>query len=248
VVWSDNPFFPIELERERVYLQSVDPDAYAHVWEGKCRTASDAQIFKSKYIIEEFTPVLPPANGETVAADAPKSWNGPYLGVDWGFAVDPTAAVKCWVHERKLFIEWEAYRVGCDIDRTPALLDTIPDARRHRMRGDSARPETISYLQQHGYPLLLSVMKWKGSVEDGIAHLRSYEKIIIHPRCKHAAEEARLYSYKVDRLSGDILPEPQDAHNHIWDAVRYALQPLMTVSKMGALEFIAEENARRAAN
>ncbi|RKW25773.1 MAG: PBSX family phage terminase large subunit, partial [Kingella sp. (in: b-proteobacteria)] len=37
----------------------------------------------------------------------------------------------------------------------------------------------------------------------------------------------RLYSYKTDRLSGDVLPVPMDAHNHCIDAIRYAIEPLI---------------------
>jgi phage terminase large subunit len=65
--------------------------------------------------------------------------------------------------------------------------------------------------------------KWSGSVEDGIAHLKSFKEIVIHERCKHIAEEMRLYSYKVDRISGDVLPILVDKHNHCIDALRYSL-------------------------
>jgi phage terminase large subunit len=33
--WRDNPWFPLELEKERVRDQKNDPDAYPHVWEGE---------------------------------------------------------------------------------------------------------------------------------------------------------------------------------------------------------------------
>ena len=69
--------------------------------------------------------------------------------------------------------------------------------------------------------------KWKGSVEDGIAHLRSYQEIIIHPRCKGTIHEARNYSYKIDRLSGDVLTDIVDKDNHLIDSIRYALAPLI---------------------
>jgi len=82
-------------------------------------------------------------------------------------------------------------------------------------------------MQRHGFPLLVGCSKWKGCVEDGITHLRSYKSIVIHPRCTHAAEEARLYSYKTDPLTGDILPIVLDKHNHIWDSTRYALEPII---------------------
>jgi hypothetical protein len=40
----------------------------------------------------------------------------------------------------------------------------------------------------------------------------------------HAAEEARLWSYKTDKLTGEVKPELLDKHNHIFDAVRYGLE------------------------
>ena len=64
-------------------------------------------------------------------------------------------------------------------------------------------------------------------MEDGIEFMRGFEKIVIHERCKHIADEFRLYSYKIHRLSGDILPEVEDKNNHTIDALRYALQPLI---------------------
>ena len=39
-------------------------------------------------------------------------------------------------------------------------------------------------------------------------------------------KELDLYSYKVDRLSGDVLPVLVDAYNHNLDALRYAVEPL----------------------
>jgi len=221
--WRDNPWLSPELIAEKDYMARVDPDSYQHVWEGDYRRHSQAQVLREKYSIQDFT-----AGGE--------GWDGPYFGGDWGFAQDPTAGVKCWIKERKLYIEHEAWAIGCDIDKTPELFDKLPDARKHVMRADSARPETISYMQRHGYSRMIAVKKWKGSVEDGVAHLRQYEQIIIHPRCRHTIEEAKLWSYKVDRVTGDVKPELVDANNHIWDAVRYALQTIIE-AQPGIIEF-----------
>jgi phage terminase large subunit len=222
VTFADNPFFPVELEGERVYLQSVDPDAYSWIWLGNTRQQSDAQVFKGKYEIQEFTPS--------------PYWNGPYFGADWGFSQDPTTLVKCWINERKLYVEHEAYGVGVDIDRTPQLFDTVPGSRGYTIRADNARPETISYMRGHFYPNVIACDKWKGCAEDGVAHLRSYEKIVVHPRCTHTAEEMRLYSFKVDRLTSDVLPDLLDKHNHTIDALRYALEPL--IKRRGPTRFV----------
>ena len=182
------------------------------MWEGKPRKQSAAQIMRGKYVVEDFTP-----------AD---TWAGPYHGTDFGFATDPTASIKCWVDEahRRLMIEYEAFEYHTETDDVPALISTIPDSEKYVNRADNARPETISYCRRHGHPRMIACEKWPGSVEDGITYLRQeFHQIVIHPRCEHMAQEARLYSYKVDKQSGDILPIVVDKHNHCWDAVRYGL-------------------------
>ncbi len=230
VSWRDNPHFPDELRREMEYLARVDPDAYQHVWEGATRSHSDAQVFKNKFTIEAF--------------ERESTWDGPYLGADFGFN-DPTVLVTCWIGGRTLYVEHESYAVSCDIDRTPALFDAVPEARRHTIRADSSRPETISYLQQHGYPEVIGVDKWPNSVEEGVQYLRQFERIVIHPRCEHVAAEFQLYSYKVDRLSGDVLPELADKHNHCVDAIRYALAPIIKGNEFATwVDFTKTQAAR----
>lgn len=211
VSWRDNPWFPQVLRDEMEYLQRVDPDAYQHVWEGETRTISDAVILRGKFSVEAF---------ETPEVDRF------YYGADWGFSQDPTVLVRCYVRDRSLFIDHEAYSIGCDIDKTPALFDRIPDARRWPIYADCARPETISYMKRAGFNIS-AAPKWAGSVEDGIAYLRSFERIVIHERCRHMADEARTYKYKVDQRTGDVLPVVVDASNHVIDGLRYALSSLI---------------------
>jgi phage terminase large subunit len=71
------------------------------------------------------------------------------------------------------------------------------------------------------------VEKWKGSVEEGVAYLRAFDVIVVHERCERTAEECRLYSHKIDRLTEDILRDIVDKHNHCIDAIRYALEPMI---------------------
>lgn len=225
--WRDNPWLPEKLLRDMEYLARVDPDSYQHVWEGKFRQNSAAQIFKGKYVIEAFSPG--------------KDWKGPYLGADWGFSQDPTTLIKCWINGTKLYIEHEAWAIGCDTRNIPALFETVPDSHKSPIRGDCARPETISDLQMYGgYGNVIGVEKWPGSVEDGISFLRSFEQIVIHPRCTHMADEALLYSFKVDKLTNDVLTDIVDKHNHCWDSVRYALQPLIRNVNTGFLTYMQQ--------
>lgn len=219
--WSDNPWFPDVLNRQRLEDHRLRPETYDHVWEGAFLTLTDAQIFGGKVAVDDFEPQ--------------EHWDGPYQGGDFGFSQDPTAAVRCWIGDGKLWIEHEAGKKALELDDYAEFIGArIPDFHQYQTRWDSARPEGISHIKRHGLPRSESVEKWKGSVEDGIAFMRNFEKIVVHSRCEQTAREFRLYSYKVDRLSGDVLPVIVDANNHYIDAVRYALGPMVRRSSGGS--------------
>ncbi|WP_426818916.1 PBSX family phage terminase large subunit [Achromobacter xylosoxidans] len=220
--YTDNPWFPDVLEQERRNdRERLDDQTYAWIWDGAYRENSEAQVLAGKYRVAEFDPAA--------------GWDGPYFGLDWGFSQDPTAGVKLWVYDHRLWVEYEAGKIGLENDDIAEfMIARLPGIEQHVTRADSARPETISHVKNRGrdgqrasLPRLQGVEKWKGSVEDGIAHLRSYKEIVIHPRCVQTLREARLYSYKVDRLTGDVLTDIVDANNHYMDAMRYALQPMI---------------------
>ncbi len=212
VSWRDNPWMPEELRKEMEYLYRVDPDAAAHVWGGGFRLQVDAQVLSGKWRVASFDP--------------DEGWDGPYYGLDFGFSTDPIALIKCWIAANTLYIEKEAYGIGVEITDVPDLLDRVPGSREHAIRADSARPEMISFLVGKQFKVA-AAEKWPGSVKDGITFLRSFDEIIINPECTHIRQEAKLWRYKVDRLTEDVLPILMDGHEHGWDSVRYALQPLI---------------------
>lgn len=233
--WYDNPWFPHALEIERQYALQLIAEAkddderaqaqadYDHVWEGACQKHSQAAIFRRRVIVEEFP--NPPERTRI------------HLGADWGFANDPTALIRFWITDHKdssgaewqeLWISHEAYGYRTELDELPQLFTPIPDVHKWPIKADCSRPETISYVGRHQAPngrgfQISAAEKWPGSVEDGIEHIKAFRKIHIHPRCKKVQEEARLYSYKVDRITGEVLPIVVDAWNHGWDAIRYGL-------------------------
>ena len=213
---DDNPWLPDVLKEERAHLYAVDPDAADNVWGGNCRKSSEAEILKGKWFVEEFDPQ--------------PDWNGPYHGLDFGFALNPTVASKLWesADGTVLYVEREASKVGLELDDTTEfILRHIPEADGYVMRADNARPESISYLKRHGLPKIVPCTKWPGSIEDGISHLRQYRRIVIHPRCQRAVFEAKNYEYEKDKRTGDPLPKVRDLHNDFWDSARYGLGPLI---------------------
>lgn len=210
VGWQDNPWFPPDLEEERLYMLSDDPSAYDHVWEGAPKKITEATVFKGKFVIERF--------------ETPPYLERFFFGADFGFARDPSVLIRMYMSldHRHLYIDHEAYAIGVEIDHLHALYDKIPGSRIWPIKADGSRPETISYMRRQGFDID-AAEKWNGSVEDGIAHLKGFEMIHIHERCMHTAMEARLYSYKIDKKTKQILPVLETKHDHIWDSARYAL-------------------------
>ena len=217
VNYDMNPYFagtPLEAEME--YMKRVDYEGYRHVWEGYPRTQSDAQIFAGRYVVEPFPD------------DLWKRADRLFFGADFGFARDPSTLVRCFILDHKLYIDYEAYGVGVEIDELPALYRSVPGSDKWMIHADAARPETISYLANRCGYRIDAAKKWQGSIEDGIAYLRGFEKIVVHDRCKHTADEFALYSYKTDKRTNEVLPIVEDKSNHMIDAIRYALDGYIT--------------------
>lgn len=212
VTWRDNPWFPATLNAERLACQSLDPHDYAWIWEGEPRVITEAQILRGRWRVEDFAI---PHEGVR--------W---FSGADWGFAADPTVLVQAYIYRDKaqgkeeIRVCREAWQKGIELDNLPQLFDQLPGVRQWPIVADAARPEIIRHMRRQGF-IVKPSPKWAGSIEDGIATLRRYG-LVIHPSCLHTAEEARLYSYKVDPLTNDILPVILDKHNHCMDALRYA--------------------------
>ena len=172
LTFRDNEYFPEVLRREMEYDKRVDPDKYEHVWEGKVKGYSNACIFKGKIKIEDF--------------ETPEGAQF-FFGADWGFSNDPCVLGRMFIKDNKLFIDYEAYGIGVELNELETFFDSVPECRKWEIIADSERPDTISFMSQKGFNIRGS-KKGKGSVDDGITFLRGFEEIIIHPRCHGAAD------------------------------------------------------------
>lgn len=216
---KDNPWFPDELRQEMEYDKKRDYDKYLHVWEGQYRKNSEARVFKNWQVFDFETPANPVFR----------------FGADWGYSIDPTTLVRCWIGRledgkaipdssgRHLFVDYEAWELGCEIDKTPFLFEQVPESSKWPIVADSSRPETISYLRRNGYPKVAPAIKGARSVEEGVEFLRAYD-MVVHPRCAHTIDELTHYSYEIDGLTGKPTSILADKNNHVIDALRYALE------------------------
>jgi phage terminase large subunit len=242
--WNDNPWFPDVLKKEMEYDKKVNPEKYDWIWEGNPRTLNDAQIFKGKWVVEDFD-----------ADKIKKVEDRFFYGADWGFSPDPLAAGRCFMSGQDedtnargkiLYIDKEVYRVDVELSQIGKTLDEkIPDLRKNVCYGDSARPDIISMLQKEGFNIR-PVKKKIGNkdndkrkfIEAGIDYMKDFEKIIIHPSCINTINEFKLYSYKVDRNTDEVLPIIVDKHNHCIDWIRYSISTYITPKKKAVCRII----------
>jgi len=212
--YLDNPWLPNVLLDEMNFDRERDHDKYLHVWLGEYNNKSESRVYKN-WVVEEFDR---PAG--TIYR----------LGADWGFANDPTALIRCSIDENRLYIDYEAVMVGCEIVNTPDLFRRIPESDKWFITADSSRPETISHMMNNGFNKINGSVKGAGSVADGVEFLKSFD-IVVHPRCHETIRELTTYSYKTDPLTDRILPILEDKNNHIMDALRYACEGIRNVRK-----------------
>lgn len=232
--WYNNPWFvESPLYKDMMRDRKRDYDKYLHIWEGHYIKNSEARVFKS-WKVDAF--------------DSPEraSFNH---GADWGFSIDPTVLIRNFFgrwHNGKavpdpkgdtLFIDFEQYEVGVEIDKTPRLFDDLvrlpsgrPDirhagaARPFPIIADSSNPQAISYLRRNGYPKIKASVKGAGSIREGIKFLQGYD-IVVHPRCRHTSDELNHYLYEIDPHTNEITNELPRKKNHVIDALRYSVEP-----------------------
>ncbi|HRX07688.1 MAG TPA: PBSX family phage terminase large subunit [Candidatus Limiplasma sp.] len=208
--WLGDAFL---LEAEALMAQN--PREYRHMYLGEV-TGTGAQVFENLKLKR-----LPP-----------KEWEGlrSYCGLDFGFASDPDAFVRCAYDGRRriLYIVDEFVSLGL---LSGALAGAVKSrAGEAFVTCDSAEPRSIAELRSRGVRVT-PARKGPDSVAHGMKWLQSRAMIVIDPkRTPLAAEEFSCYEYERDK-AGEPLPFYPDRNNHLIDAVRYAMESVSAVQR-----------------
>lgn len=206
---EDNPwFYQSPMAGEMFFMQRGNYPRYLHVWLGGYDDGYESKIFSNVMVahIHEIP-----------------EYFAPRYGMDFGFGQDPSYITKVFVNDsmKQIYIQKEAFgRVP--LRDLPAMMDSVVDNRDDLIKGDASQPGTIEHLQSQGFNIV-GAKKGPGSIKAGINWLQGY-KIIIDPDCEGMRDEARLYSWQIDRITKKRLSVPVDAHNHGWDSIRYATE------------------------
>jgi len=155
-----------------------------------------------------------------------------YLGaaLDWGFTNDPTAIVKLYRYNQKIYIKESLYKramlnsqIAKHIIDDPELLNGIIIA-------DAAEPKSIAELKTYGVKIKKSDVK---DIDFGISVIQEFELVVVG---KNAVEEFENYCYKRNK-AGEQLGVPIDDWNHIIDPTRYFFAEMLAKSSMSGNTF-----------
>lgn len=206
---EDNPYFyTTALAEEMWFMQQHNYKRFLHIWMGDYDDAFDTKVF---------------TNVEIGRVDVPE-YCRPRYGLDFGFGNDPSFMSKVYIIEEQRTVYIAREFCGCVPlkKQLPAGILTVLEDESDFIRADSGQPVAIDYLASEGFNIAGAV-KGPGSIKAGINWLQGY-KIVIDPDCEHMRDEARLYSWQIDKITKKVLNTPVDAHNHGWDSVRYACE------------------------
>ena len=140
-----------------------------------------------------------------------------FYGLDFGFAHDPSAAVRCLLDKRgrRIFVTDTFYETGLVIWQLADRLKAF--AGRARVTCDSADPRCIAELRALGV-LAVGAKKGPDSLIHGIQWLQGYQ-IIVNSGCADMLRELTQYCWKEGSP-----PQPKPGDDHLIDALRYALE------------------------
>jgi phage terminase large subunit len=211
VNYDANPWFfttslPLVLARD---MTGQDRNRAEHIWLGAHAHLAEAAI-------------LP---GVEVGEVASAGWTE-VLGLDFsGGGDDPHALIRARVDVESRTIHVVAEHYGHEaLEDLPAVISGAVRPG-ETVWADGSRPDVIDHLRRHDH-YVDAAPKGPGSVMTGIYWLRGF-RIVVSRNCPRFYDEARRYSWKIDRRTGRILPVPVDRDNHGIDALRYGCSDLI---------------------
>jgi len=155
-----------------------------------------------------------------------------FNGLDFGFADDPTAFIRCHYDKKHktIYVVDEFYRQAMFIDEVAEELKSILGG--ELVTCDSSEPRSIADLKRHGIRAI-GAKKGPGSIEHGVKWLQSH-KLVVNPRCNNTIKELTSYKWREDK-DGNVIPKPVDMNNHLLDALRYGFEMEMKQNKVKSM-------------
>ena len=158
------------------------------------------------------------------------------FGLDFGYTNDPTALFCGLVShkEKTIWVFDELYKKALT---NRMIFDEVSRMgyAKEKIIADSAEPKSIVELKEFGLCRIKPANKGKDSINNGIQKIQDYH-IIIHPRCVNFLTEISCYSWEKDKMDKPTN-KPEDANNHLMDAMRYGMEEHNTKLTPGRVNY-----------
>ncbi len=150
----------------------------------------------------------------------PDKYKNSVIGLDYGFSVDPAAAVKMLYSNGEIYVDELLYKKN----QLNSDLSKILNPNNMRIVADSAEPKSIAEMKKLG-SMVFPAQKGKDSINSGINLLKEF-KLNVTSSSINLIKELRNYKWAEDN-HGNQLNKPVDAWNHGLDALRYGVFDMM---------------------
>lgn len=143
-----------------------------------------------------------------------------YYGIDWGYYPDPNAVVGMKFVKNERYVRQILYKKNMSDESFVHELK-IAGCNSNSIfvaPTDTGGAKAVSYMQNHGFPLVYTYNKPAGSVKAGIKALRTAP--VYYVMNNEIDFEVGNYTFHLDP-NEEETSEPIDKHNHLLDAVRY---------------------------
>jgi phage terminase large subunit len=171
----------------------------------------------------------------SITRDWPDTPEHTGFGLDFGFAIDPSAVVEIAIKGDDLYVREHLYETKLTNPMIAARL--APVAGQELIVADCAEPKSITEIRNTGL-MIVPCQKGPDSILHGIQRIRQYNVLLDHNSPNLRKEFA---SYKwAEKKDGTLLNKPADLFNHLIDATRYILTKLVGGGKVD-LEVIGDK-------
>lgn len=216
--WSDNPWFPEVLRKEKDHLQSRDYDAFMNVWEGHCRHAVEGAIYA-----RELRDAMEEGRITKVPVDKSKPVHT-FWDIGWS---DLTAIlfVQFYPYEFRV-IDYHSDRHKTIADYLKLLQDKgylygtdwLPHDAKAKDIKSGTSVEALMKAANRNVQIVPNL-----SIQDGINAARTlFPRVAFDEgKCSDFLQTLRHYKYKVDSDTGQYSKLPEhDISSHGADALR----------------------------
>lgn len=231
VNYNDNPWFPAELERERLALKARDPDAYLTIWLGECRHTLDGAVYARelreaaeacRITRVPYDPAQPVHSFWDLGwRDATSIWLAQSVGLEYRI-IDFLQVTQTAIPDIVRELQSKRYVYGIDWLPHDAQAQSLSGAGRTIEQMLRALGRTVNVLP-------------RASIIDGLNAVRT-----IFPncwfdeaRCADGLQALRHYRYEVDPETGRFGKMPlHDEASHAADAFRGLAMSLTAKSRV----------------